>query len=528
LLLLVKSQVRARVRRSRVVRRLARALRRRRRDPVPDPSLPAPPHERREFIWAILAPHLTAQGLTVVRDHAAPGAAIAVLVSELPSVRRALARAAESRPELQVRPHRENRTLNKLAAAAVTVHDLRTSDWFRVGIPREISDYRTGTDGFLAVLLVEWDDERRRWLARHTRASRVDWTDLFSRAGDSRLGDGPGPIPAAICRRPQHPSAPLDVVYTWVDSSDPAWREAHAKYSQDGVTENLSADNDERYVDRDELRYSLRSVWMFLPFVRHIYLVTADQRPAWLGEHPKISIVSHREIFPSPSMLPTFNSHAIEACLHNIPDLSENFLYFNDDVFIGRELEEADLFTISGLAKVRLSPSAFIYGGVPPRGAIPTDWAAYNSVGLVERDFSLTFNRRLQHVPHPLKRSVLREIEQRYPDEIDRTRSARFRSTSDVAVPSMLAQYYGIATHRAVEWPHVSTEYVYLNTGRLDSRQKYGTIMARRPKFFCLNSTRYHEIELDEQAREITRFMRTVFPVAAPWEVDQPAAGSAD
>jgi hypothetical protein len=526
LLLLVKSKVPARVRRSRAARRLARVLRRRLRDPVPDPSLPAPPHERRELIWTILAPHLAAQRVTVVRDDSAQGAPIAVLASELPSVCIALARAAESRPDLQVRPHRENQALNRLAASAVTVHDLRAGDWFSVGISREISDYRTGTDGFLAVLLVDWDDDRRRYLARHTRASRVDWTDLFSRAGDSQLSNRPVLIPAVIGRRPQHPCAPLDVVYTWVDSSDPAWREAHAKYSQNTKTENLSADNDERYVDRDELRYSLRSVWMFLPFVRHIFIVTADQRPAWLGDHPKISVVPHSAIFPSPEVLPTFNSHAIEACLHNIPGLSENFLYFNDDVFIGRELEEADLFTVAGLAKVRLSPSAFIYGGVPPRGAIPTDWAAYNSVGLVERDFSLTFNRRLQHVPHPLKKSVLREIEQRYPGEIERTRSARFRSTSDLAVPSMLAQYYGIATHRAVEWPHASHEYVYLNTGRLDSREKYATIMARRPKFFCLNTTRYNEIKLGVQAKQISRFMRTVFPAAAPWEVDQSVGAS--
>jgi hypothetical protein len=521
--LLVRPRTLARARRSRLARGVARLLRRRRARPAHDPTLPAPPRERRELIWTVVAPHLAAHGVHVAREDAAPGSAIAVLESDLPAVQRAIVQAGESRPDLQVRPYRENRSLSKLAAGAVTVDHLKAGKWFKIGIPRELSDYRTGTDGFLTVLVVRWDEDRSRYLALNTRAGRVDWTELFT-----GVGNRPASIPAMIGKRPQHPCTPLDVVYTWVDSSDPAWRESHAAYRQDNDADNVSADNDERYIDRDELRYSLRSIWMFLPFARHIYLVTADQRPAWLGEHPKISIVSHREIFPDPSMLPTFNSHAIEACLHNIPDLSENFLYFNDDVFIGRELEAADLFTISGLAKVRLSPSAFIYGGVPPRGAIPTDWAAYNSVGLVERDFSLRFNRRLQHVPHPLKRSVLREIEQRYPDEINRTRSARFRSTSDVAVPSMLAQYYGIATHRAVEWPHVSTEYVYLNTGRLDSRQKYGTIMARRPKFFCLNSTRYHEIELDVQAREITRFMKTVFPVAAPWEVDQPSATSAD
>ena len=40
------------------------------------------------------------------------------------------------------------------------------------------------------------------------------------------------------------------------------------------------AANDSRYASRDELRYSLRSLHAFAPWVRHVYLVTADQVPA--------------------------------------------------------------------------------------------------------------------------------------------------------------------------------------------------------------------------------------------------------
>jgi hypothetical protein len=502
---------------SQAARLVARRIRRNRRGVRHDPSLPAPPRERRELIWTLLAPQLAAQGVAVAREDASPGAAVAVLDSDLPSVHRALFHAAEARTDLQVRLYRQNRSIGTLAIGLVTVRDLESADWFQVGIPRELTDYRIGTDGYLTVLIVRYDPDRNRYLALHERARRVDWTEMFDRPADSQ-----SLTPTMIGRPHPHPYSPLDVVYTWVDSNDPAWRRTYAEYSRDNVAFNESADNDERYIERDELRYSLRSLWMFMPFARHIYIVTADQRPAWLDRHPKITVVPHSEIFPSLSMLPTFNSHAIEACLHHIPGLSENFLYFNDDVFVGREVKESDLFTMAGLAKVRLSPSAFTYGGQPVLGAIPTDWAAYNSVGLVERDFSLTFNRRLQHVPHPLKKSVLDEIEERYPDEIRRTREARFRSITDVALPSMLAQYYAIATHRAVEWPHSPNEYVYLNTGRAESRRQYSTIMSRRPKFFCLNVTRYDEVDLDEQAQRIAAFMRTAFPVAAPWELNQP------
>jgi hypothetical protein len=297
------------------------------------------------------------------------------------------------------------------------------------------------------------------------------------------------------------------------------------RYSRDHITHNVSANNLERYVDREELRYSLRSVWMFMPFVRHIYIVTADQRPTWLADHPQISIVSHREIFPDTEVLPTFNSHAIETCLHRIPGLSENFVYFNDDVFLGREVDISAFFTTKGLSKVRLSPSQYIYSGQPEPSAIPTDWAAYNSLQLIARDFNLSFDRRVKHVPLPLKRSVLEEIEQTYSDEMERTRSSRFRSTTDIAVPSMFAQYFSIATARAVEWPSIKNEYIYLDTGRANSEERFETILRRRPTFFCLNVTKYTEVDLATQASNVRNFFRSSFPAPAPWEAPDSVRG---
>jgi hypothetical protein len=47
--------------------------------------------------------------------------------------------------------------------------------------------------------------------------------------------------------------------------------------------------------------------------------------------------VPHEQIMPADA-LPTFNSTAIEACVQNIPGLSEYFLLFNDDTFIGKPL----------------------------------------------------------------------------------------------------------------------------------------------------------------------------------------------
>src|SRR6201999_944559 len=93
----------------------------------------------------------------------------------------------------------------------------------------------------------------------------------------------------------------------------------------------------ERWRDNGELKFSLRSLHRHAPWIRRIFIVTDQQVPDWLDTaHPKIEIVDHRAIFPDHRFLPTFNSCVIEAFLHRIPGLSAHYLYFNDDVFLGR------------------------------------------------------------------------------------------------------------------------------------------------------------------------------------------------
>ncbi len=48
----------------------------------------------------------------------------------------------------------------------------------------------------------------------------------------------------------------------------------------------------------NELRYSLRSLTEFAPWINHIWLVTADQVPGWLDtDNDRISVVTHEQIW---------------------------------------------------------------------------------------------------------------------------------------------------------------------------------------------------------------------------------------
>ena len=148
-------------------------------------------------------------------------------------------------------------------------------------------------------------------------------------------------------------STGIDVVYLWCDGSDPLFSDRKkARLIEQGLTWNENNLGSIRYFDNSELKYSLRSVSRYLPWINHIFIVTDGQRPVWLRDNPKLTIVDHREIIPA-ELLPTFNSVTIEMYLHKIPNLSEKFLFFNDDMFINASLNP-DFFFQNEKPVVRL------------------------------------------------------------------------------------------------------------------------------------------------------------------------------
>ncbi|KAA0165869.1 hypothetical protein FNF28_03374 [Cafeteria roenbergensis] len=175
---------------------------------------------------------------------------------------------------------------------------------------------------------------------------------------------------------------PVDVVYTWVNGSDPVWlrqmrhfrslesaaaagaTDAGAGTDAGGATAGNATSGEDgeprppaerdggdtaganRYRDNEELRYSLRSLFKYAPWVRNVILVTNGQVPLWLNtDHPRIRVVTHEEIFPDSSQLPVFSSPAIEVHLHRIPGLSRRFIYFNDDVLLGADVWPDDFWS---------------------------------------------------------------------------------------------------------------------------------------------------------------------------------------
>jgi glycosyltransferase involved in cell wall biosynthesis len=308
---------------------------------------------------------------------------------------------------------------------------------------------------------------------------------------------------------------PVDVVYTWVDGSDPAWDAARVDRlaGMTGTALTQASSGRARFVSHDELRYSLRSLHLFAPWVRHIHLVTAGQVPDWLDtDHPQVSLVDHRDILPADA-LPTFNSHAIETALHRVPDLAEHFVYFNDDFLLARPVRPEAFFSPAGLPATYLGRQVVGLDDQPDAPAYLR--AALNNRRLLQDALGVTITHHLAHAPYPHRRSVLEELEARFADELAATARAPFRSDTDVSTLSSLAQHYGLGTGRSYL---ASADLAYVDLAHPDADKQLRRLLQRDQDMICLAEHHAHGMRVDLLEETLREWFETCYPIAAPWE----------
>ncbi|MFB6619509.1 stealth conserved region 3 domain-containing protein [Streptomyces sp. NPDC085524] len=314
---------------------------------------------------------------------------------------------------------------------------------------------------------------------------------------------------------------PIDAVYTWVDGSDVAWLERKNQVlSGLGLETVDAAASAARFRSRDELRYSLRSIDMYAPWIRNIYIVTDRQVPAWLDtNHHRVRVVDHTEIFGNRGALPTFNSHAIESQLHNIEGLAEHFLYFNDDFFMGRTVLPNLFFEGNGQAKHFMSPTAIPM--IPTRHDDDFNIsAAKNNRALIAGSFGQALTHGFLHAPYPMRRSVMADLHQTYPEVMAQTAASRLRSHSDVSVASSLHHYFAYQTSRSIPG-RIACGFV--NVGLSEHRTRLTRLMTARPHdVFCLNDYHDGDVPEEEQDAILAAFLPSYFPVASQFEYGAP------
>lgn len=311
----------------------------------------------------------------------------------------------------------------------------------------------------------------------------------------------------------------IDVVYTWVDDTFPGYHELLSRHASTSHDRNPNRTRD----NLDLLKYSLRSLAAFAPWVKRVYLVTCrPQVPAWLDPAaPGLTIV-HHDVFMDPAMLPTFNSFAIVSCLANLPAVSRRFLYLEDDMLFGRPVTAADFVEPDGAIRVfqRLGRTR------QPEDRDSDTLSPWNT-GLAQANHLLDVafgpkrRRTVNHVPLLIDRDIWAEMVARWPDEFARTRTSRFRAKYNIP-PEYLYPHYLLATGRGRAAPlratYTETMYHGLENFLPWSWGGLNLIGLLKPKTIALNDN-FGDWPNPRVVAMARRFLAAAYPVKSPYEL---------
>ena len=250
----------------------------------------------------------------------------------------------------------------------------------------------------------------------------------------------------------------IDFVVPWVDGADPEWIATRDEYIK---RTGFSGDYSPRhYRDFGLMRYWFRGVEKYAPWVNKVYFITSGQLPKWLNlRADKLVWIKHEDYIPN-EFLPTFSANPIELNLNRIVNLSEHFVYFNDDMFLINKVEPEHFFReglpvmspqisftvpkneISGFAHMMLNNVMLINTNFRARKVIlknAGNWVAPWNTGLesAARNMIPLFMGYFTgfsnpHMPSPLLKSTMDTVWEKEREYLAKTSSNKFRSFEDV------------------------------------------------------------------------------------------------
>lgn len=332
--------------------------------------------------------------------------------------------------------------------------------------------------------------------------------------------------------------ASIDFVIPWVDGNDPQWLEEKKRY------DSCSGQNrPANYRDWDLLRFWFRGVERHAPWVRRIHFITWGHIPKWLDvNHPKLHIVKHEEYIPK-KYLPTFSSHTIELNIHRIQGLSDQFVYFNDDMYLNSDVEGSAFFynglprdiaalnvhcyTLSNpVQMIAIRDAGVINEHFSMRQSIKNNWTRWFSLSYGSKLFrtvALIASPRFPgfYTPHCAQaylKSSFEEVWKAEPRILDETCSHKFREMTDVN--QWLVREWQIAN--GTFYPHrgsFTKRFMPSSNKEKIIRDACECIIAQKTPSICINdSSAYNEDEVIIFKCNIEQAFKTAYPSKSSFE----------
>lgn len=295
----------------------------------------------------------------------------------------------------------------------------------------------------------------------------------------------------------------IDVVIPWVDCNDKKWQDDYIAFS------GKNQHNFAQYRDWGLLKYWFRCIEKNASWINNVFFITCGHVPSWLNlDCKKLKVIRHSDYMDS-KYLPTFSSHPIELNLHKIKELSEHFIYFNDDIFIINKVEPTDFF-YKGLPLDNACLSTF----TPATRSDVISYVIYNDVATINMNFSkrekmkkylwkwLSVKNGLQtlmkniycaflkkysafenpHIAQAFLKSTFEEVWEKEGEYLDFVSGNKFRTKSDVN--QWLMRYWQLINGKF--YPHRKIgKMTTLEKGKLGDIQN--SFLKNKIKILCLN-----------------------------------------
>jgi len=316
----------------------------------------------------------------------------------------------------------------------------------------------------------------------------------------------------------------IDIVITWVDPHNKEWLEEKNDLHQQIKGKSIQYNAVASYSSYDEIKYCLRSIYKYMPWFNHIYLVTNNSAPKWLNrDYPLISVIHDKILMPKKE--PNYNSNAYEALLYKIPNLSEYFYYFNDDLFLLKPVNiENIIHPLTGKLQYPKETdilfSSFQYYTILQKieeKIIKMD----TGVSIARKNSIKRMNLPNTgivsgHTPKILNKTLCRAFNKTMSHEIDNLIRTPFRTNTNFTYLEAFIQYHN---HKKIsQWNNQQTKIItILDNSILNNIQiKLAKLTLHNYDYMALEDGRTY-VKLEEEQKFIN-FLNTVFPDKAPWE----------
>ena len=310
---------------------------------------------------------------------------------------------------------------------------------------------------------------------------------------------------------------PIDVLIKYIDLRDPFLKRKNIHQI-------------EKDIDNEELRYSIRSILINIPWIRKIFILMPNKKVKYFKKyeliHDKIIYVKDKDLLGFDSS----NSLAFQFRFWKMKEfgISDNFIVMDDDCFIGKPLNKTDFFYVKNnkvvpliinskfheIKKFEVEKKLLEYYEIIKKTNEEQDAYAFEYSQYLTYLFLLNIFQKSLNIPKfthnaiPVNSNELKEIyDLVYNSEFNETTLfSKYRHVKSLQFQTFILAYTFIKYKKKVK--NISHKYIVNNQSIL-SNYNY--------QLFCINTIPYGNTNLSFLISRIV--MEKLFPVPTPYEI---------